>query len=339
MSGLVAEVSAEHAPYKITGFACPVGALPSGRETQLLFVNHRFARDRLLTHAAKEALIQSRGLGREREVAFALFLELPTELVDANAHPAKTEVRFKDPRAAHQFVYKALSEALAKLPPPEPDSNESRINSPQLYSDEREQDLFGEGVGGAGSNGLGIGSGPEVSNEAERFLGPLRGGLCAWDAGDGLWLAPLMSLAAVPTAFTLSARAEEGTLLGIEQLIPAAAKNLCPWRSILMARSSQLQALGLDLEWKDNESCLISFSPEGFDNCDWSKSLWAIGALLSQGKSDALSLCCALASGLDLPAPGRDDIWNSAASWMRARRLARELPGAFFAPFPGDDDS
>lgn len=332
MSGLVAEVSAEHAPYRISGFACPVGALPSGRETQLLFVNNRFARDRLLTHAAKEALIQSRGLGREREVAFALFLALPTELVDANAHPAKTEVRFKDPRAAHQFVYKALSEALAKLPPPEPDSDGPRVNSPLASGSEREQDLFGEGPGSSGA-------GPEVSNEAERFLGPLRGGLCAWDAGDGLWLAPLMALAAVPKALALAASAEEGTLLGREQLLPATASNLGPWRSILEARSSQTQALGLDLDWQDGESCSVAFAPDGFDNCDWSKSLWAIGSLLSQGKSDALALCCALASGLDLPAPGRDQAWMAAAAWMRERRLARELPGAFFAPFPEDGDS
>lgn len=320
LSGAVAEVSSVHPPYAIEGFACPVGALPSGRETQLLFVNRRFVRDRLLSHAAKEALVQSRGLGRERDVAFVLFLSLPTEMVDANAHPAKTEVRFKDPRAAHQFVYKALADALAKLPAPPPDSHDAEPRRP--LSAEPEDDLFGEAVRTA------AGTSPEVSNNAERFLGPLRGGECAWDAGDALWLAPYESLWGVQGALEMSLLAESGELAGREQFIAPSALGLLNWRDILRTRSNQVQALGVDLEWIDNDSCRISFAPEGFDNCDWAASLTALGSALAAGKSDALTLCMALRKGLSPSALGHDEMWRAAAAWMSSRRLARELPHA-----------
>lgn len=110
------EVKSEKEPYTLTGFVSPVANLPSGRETQYLFVNLRHTRDRLLSHAAKEALSQSRSAGQEKEVSYVLFLSLPTTQVDANAHPAKTEVRFRDPRAAHQFALYSLMEAFKAMP-------------------------------------------------------------------------------------------------------------------------------------------------------------------------------------------------------------------------------
>lgn len=330
-SGQVATVSATFGAFSITGFAAPMAALPSGKETQLLFVNKRYARDRLLSHAAKEALIQSRGLGRERDVAFVLFFDLPTELVDANAHPAKTEVRFRDPRGAHQFVSRALSDALATLPPPiDPPLPAGHRPLEHHQPREAEMDLFGD----RSAQQAGGPTQPIVSNDSEKFLGVLRGGMCAWDAKNGLWLASPASLSRLSMAIAMAGHAENGDLIGSHLLIPSQAEGLADVQLMLASRGNQLQALGLDIDWLPGGSCSVSSAPDGFDNCDWAESLRALALAFASGRSDALSLCMALASGVESESVDDAALWASARSWMEMRRFAREIPGATFVSLP-----
>ena len=81
-------------------------------DQQFFYVNGRMVRDKLVTHAVRQAF--SDVLHHSRHPAYLLFLELPPRLVDVNVHPAKHEVRFREGRQVHDFLFRALSRRLAE---------------------------------------------------------------------------------------------------------------------------------------------------------------------------------------------------------------------------------
>ena len=93
-------------------------------------MNGRIIKDRVVTHAVRQAY--SDVLFHGRHPAYVLFLELAPEKVDVNAHPTKHEVRFRDSRLVHDFLYRTLHQALADVRPNEVE--EKRLELPDNMS-------------------------------------------------------------------------------------------------------------------------------------------------------------------------------------------------------------
>src|SRR6185437_15049511 len=96
---------------QLTGIAVRPAYAADGPTTQYVFVNGRHVRDRMLAHALREAYRDI--LHHERLPAYALWLTIDPRRVDVNVHPQKTEVRFRDAGAIHQFVRHAVERSLA----------------------------------------------------------------------------------------------------------------------------------------------------------------------------------------------------------------------------------
>ncbi len=104
-------VAAENGMLQLSGLVGSPTQSRAGRDAQYFFVNGRFIRDKLVSHALREAYRDV--LHHERHPVYALFFQLPPELVDVNVHPQKSEVKFRDSSAVYRLLKSTVQQILA----------------------------------------------------------------------------------------------------------------------------------------------------------------------------------------------------------------------------------
>jgi len=176
---------------RVSGWVIRPSAATGSRDNQHVFVNGRYVRDKLIVHALKEAYRDV--LHHQLNPAYCLFISLPPDGVDVNVHPAKTEIRFRDSRGVHQFLFHAV-ERLLSIPV------ETGMTDAALSS-------------GLGASSLSAYGTPHQTlmplqvNEAMAFYVPLSGAPLAQGGALGTSSSPLVDVAtgdAPPLGYALA---------------------------------------------------------------------------------------------------------------------------------------
>ncbi len=108
-------IDIKHSDFSLRGWVAQPSYSRSQSDMQYFFVNGRVVKDKVIGHAVRQAYRDV--LFHGRHPAFVLYFELDPATVDVNVHPSKHEVRFRESRSVHDFIYRSLHKALADVRP------------------------------------------------------------------------------------------------------------------------------------------------------------------------------------------------------------------------------
>lgn len=136
----------------------------SQADQQYFYVNNRIIKDKLIGHAVKQGY--SDVLYHGRSPVFALFLSLDPSLVDVNVHPTKHEVRFRESREVHDFIFRTIHRVLADVRPEDHADLVQVAPPPAMAPLPAQRNISFAGSGGAG---------PRISEQLQHYSTLLRG--------------------------------------------------------------------------------------------------------------------------------------------------------------------
>jgi len=244
-------------------------------DRQFFFVNGRAIRDRVVAHAVRSAFQDV--LFHGRHPAFVLYLEIPPSAVDVNVHPQKHEVRFRDARMVHNFLYSTLHRALA-------DTGGGAVRPGAALVQESASSGFAQNQGGmslpvreqlsAYARVLGsaqqtasappagsVTPGDEEVPPLGFAMAQLHGVYVLSENADGLVLTDMHAAHERITYERLKSRYEEGGIKGQRLLVPIDVQLSESEADLVETQCTELSALGLVVDRAGPESVVVREVP------------------------------------------------------------------------------
>lgn len=317
------DISAE--PLQLWGWVALPTFSRSQADLQHFFVNGRVVKDRLVSHAIRQAYADV--LYHGRHPAFVLYLQLEPGSVDVNVHPTKHEVRFRDGRTVHDFIFRALHRALADVRPqdqmeatpaqmpslatasaPAPQQGAIQFNRPQAAEVRQQlqglarlhngvsEARIGEAVGSYNSGGSAMAASAPSLPESEEEIPPLgfalaqlKGIYILAENQQGLILVDMHAAHERITYERLKAAREGEGIASQPLLVPQSLALSEKEADCAEEFSRAFQELGFELARSGQESLLIRQIPVMLANADCEQLVRdVIADLLSFGSSDRI---------------------------------------------------
>lgn len=262
-------------------------------DLQYFYLNGRALKDRLISHAVRHGYRDV--LYHGRQPAFVLFLDMDPARVDVNAHPAKYEVRFRDGRRAHDFVFRSIEHALAAMRPGTATTREPGAWQPPAASAARSYPVgqpglslagAGAGLGGAapwqlGEAMAGLAAAPLKAERADQTqhqtgelpplgfaIAQLHGIYILAQNAEGLVVVDMHAAHERITYERLKQALAAGAVQMQPLLVPETLAVSCAQAELAAEYAGELQAMGLEVDRQGPERVVLRAVPAMLGGCD-----------------------------------------------------------------------
>ncbi len=277
---------------RLKGFAAPASLHRAQTDRQYVYINGRVIKDRVLSHAIRQAYGEQ--LPEGRFASYCLHLEIDPVLVDVNVHPTKHEVRFRDGRNVHDFLFSAVQGALQGQAAAVIQNNPVVSAAPTMTREVRERaTVYAMPLRQVVSNNVEHPFGDVVSVLAERFL------LC--EKASQHWLIDTQGLLSQVYYQRLNNEFEQQGIVARPLLLPERLSIKPEQLDVIEKSMSKINQLGFDISIMSDTTALLRRAPVVLQQADQASLLFALLDSLENNTQTLLTLAHDAALSTPLP--------------------------------------